>query len=214
MKVLNKKSDKIFRDILSLIPENEYHIKLGEDGNAIMPLCVENIGEVLMGELAGKVYSFTHYFQSEGDSCCDPEMTFAVFDHCIIPMSFEMQGTVLARYEVSVKQENGKFTGYFPKLQKDHTTFANQWMQNLKMQHDIKPEVKETTKTVSDGTDIKLVDYSDRAFALFGEGTRQYKDQLLKLGKFNRFLKHEGNTVPGFIFSKNRMTDIKQLLSL
>jgi hypothetical protein len=62
---------------------------------------------------------------------------------------------------------------------------------------------------------IELVQYSDRSYALFGEGTKAIKDQLKELGcKYNRFLTdpRTGEKKSGWIFSIGKLDKIKELL--
>jgi hypothetical protein len=61
---------------------------------------------------------------------------------------------------------------------------------------------------------LELVDYSEKAVAVFGN-TKPIKDELKNLGgRFNPNLTKEGSKVPGWIFSKNKLADLKNLLSL
>lgn len=61
---------------------------------------------------------------------------------------------------------------------------------------------------------LELVMYSDRSFAIFGD-TKPVKDQLHALyGKFNRYLKRNGGTEPGYIFSIGRLDSVKKALNL
>lgn len=53
---------------------------------------------------------------------------------------------------------------------------------------------------------LSIVNYSDRAFAVIGEDTKKFKDDLFSLGgNFNRFLKCGA----GWIFSKKRMAEVQ-----
>lgn len=64
--------------------------------------------------------------------------------------------------------------------------------------------------------DIELVQYSDRAYAIFGAGTREIKDELLKIGcRYNRFLTYPktGEKRPGWICSINKVDLVKDLLN-
>jgi len=75
----------------------------------------------------------------------------------------------------------------------------------------IKPIVpfEETSKN------IELVKYSEKAYALFGEGTRDIKDELLALGcRYNKFLTdpNTGQKRPGWIFPATKLDKIKELL--
>jgi len=63
-----------------------------------------------------------------------------------------------------------------------------------------------------------LVDYSDKAIAVFGD-TEPYKDELMELkGRFNRYLKFEeenGAEVkkPGWIFSKRNYSEVEKFVN-
>jgi hypothetical protein len=64
--------------------------------------------------------------------------------------------------------------------------------------------------------DIELIQYSDRSYALFGEGTKKIKDQLKSLGcRFNPFLTDPktGQKRAGWIFSITKLDKIKELIS-
>lgn len=64
-------------------------------------------------------------------------------------------------------------------------------------------------------SDIELVQYSDKSYAIFGSGTKAIKDQLKELGcKFNPFLKDPktGEKRAGWIFSISKLDKIKELL--
>ena len=59
-----------------------------------------------------------------------------------------------------------------------------------------------------------IVDYSQKTFALFGD-TRPIKEQLKALGgKFNPRLTHEDKKQAGWIFSKSKEQEIKNLLNI
>jgi hypothetical protein len=70
----------------------------------------------------------------------------------------------------------------------------------------------ELIKSVSG--DFIIVDYSEKALAVFGD-TRAIKDQLKALdGRFNPKLTHEGTKKAGWIFSKSKEQEIKNLLKI
>ena len=59
-----------------------------------------------------------------------------------------------------------------------------------------------------------VYDYSLKALALFGD-TRPIKDQLKALGgRFNPKLMHEGSKKAGWIFSKSKEQELKNLLTI
>jgi len=63
--------------------------------------------------------------------------------------------------------------------------------------------------------DIELVEYSQLSHAIFGEGTRAIKDELVKIGcKYNKFLTDPktGNKRAGWICSNKVLDKVKKLL--
>jgi hypothetical protein len=62
--------------------------------------------------------------------------------------------------------------------------------------------------------DFVIVDYSEKALAVFGD-TRPVKDELKALGgRFNPKLTHGGTKKAGWIFSKSKEQEIKNLLTV
>jgi len=60
---------------------------------------------------------------------------------------------------------------------------------------------------------VKIVDYSEKAIAVFGD-TKPMKDKLKALGGcFNPFLNNNGEKMAGWIFSKTKSTELYQLLN-
>lgn len=60
---------------------------------------------------------------------------------------------------------------------------------------------------------VEIVDYSEKAIALFGN-TKTVKDQLKSLGgRFNPSLKHNGTKRAGWIFSKKQADNVRALLA-
>ena len=72
-----------------------------------------------------------------------------------------------------------------------------------------------STLDQKENDDIELVKYSDKAYALFGIGTKKIKDELLSLGcRYNKFLTEPktGGKKAGWIFSINKLDNIKKLI--
>ena len=62
--------------------------------------------------------------------------------------------------------------------------------------------------------DFIIVDYSLKAIALFGD-TKPIKEQLKGLGgRFNPKLTHDGQKKAGWIFSKSKEQEIRNLLTI
>jgi hypothetical protein len=62
--------------------------------------------------------------------------------------------------------------------------------------------------------DFIIVDYSEKALAVFGD-IKPVKDELKALGgRFNPKLNHEGTKRAGWIFSKAREQEVRNLLTI
>ena len=56
-------------------------------------------------------------------------------------------------------------------------------------------------------------EYSEKAFAVIGERTKEFKEVLKTIGgKFNRYLKIDGEPTAGWIFSKRRVKDFSTMM--
>jgi hypothetical protein len=76
----------------------------------------------------------------------------------------------------------------------------------------VQTSAKATPETISG--DFIIVDYSEKALAIFGD-TKPVKDQLMALGgRFNPKLTHEGTKKAGWIFSKSKEQELKNLLTV
>lgn len=79
----------------------------------------------------------------------------------------------------------------------------------------VKPEKVEEAKEVEAVTveGLEMVDYSDKAIAVFGD-TKAIKEQLKKLGgRFNPSLNYNGEKRAGWIFSKKQADKVKELIT-
>lgn len=79
----------------------------------------------------------------------------------------------------------------------------------------VKAEKVEETKEAEAMTveSIKVVEYSEKAIAVFGD-TKAVKDQLKELGgRFNPALKYNGEKRSGWIFSKKQADKVKELVT-
>ena len=72
-------------------------------------------------------------------------------------------------------------------------------------------EAKEVEAVTVEG--LYIVDYSEKAIAVFGD-TKAIKDQLKELGgRFNPSLNHDGEKRAGWIFSKRKVDEVKELIA-
>lgn len=79
----------------------------------------------------------------------------------------------------------------------------------------VKPEKVEESKEVESVTvdDLEMVDYSEKAIAVFGD-TKSIKDQLKELGgRFNPALNYNGEKRAGWIFSKKKADEVRNLMA-
>lgn len=71
-----------------------------------------------------------------------------------------------------------------------------------------------TQTVVSDNLSFEIVDYSEKAIALFGD-TKAIKDLLFAMGgKFNPRLTHNNEKQAGWIFSKAKQEQLKELVNI
>jgi hypothetical protein len=60
---------------------------------------------------------------------------------------------------------------------------------------------------------VNLINYSEKAIAIFGN-TKDYKEAILAIGgKFNPSLKYEEDRSPGWIFSKTNRAKVEKLVN-
>ncbi len=101
-----------------------------------MPLIVEKLGqpvEILSTEY--QIYSLAHYYTQYGDLIADPDMTFAVnINNPDIIYPLTIQNPMF--YSEGLFMQNGKWLLNKP-IQADMTSFANQWLKNLKWQQNL-----------------------------------------------------------------------------
>jgi len=133
MRTLNKEATKIFNNITEGLgyglEEDNNYLKLDNSNGAFMPLVVECIGQTDFA----LIFSFAHYFKQNGDLCQDPEMLFFKHDDGDI-YPFMFQQAIPPVYEESIfKDVDGQWKCK-PRLQTDHTKFANMWLKNIKTQ--------------------------------------------------------------------------------
>jgi len=78
----------------------------------------------------------------------------------------------------------------------------------------VKKQARVNTSPKAVTGDFLIVDYSQKALAIFGD-TRPIKDQLKALGgRFNPKLTHDGQKKAGWIFLKSKENELKNLLKI
>ena len=78
-----------------------------------------------------------------------------------------------------------------------------------------KKETEQPTQAITtDNLSFEIVDYSEKAIALFGD-TKAIKDLLSAMGgKFNPKLTHNNEKQAGWIFSKSKRDELNTVLNL
>ena len=74
-------------------------------------------------------------------------------------------------------------------------------------------ETKKPLQPITPAAGIEVIQYSDKAIALFGN-TKPIKDTLKQLGgRFNPFLTKDGTKQPGWIFTNDKRNQLQTLIS-
>ena len=133
-----------YRTLARMFPEiisGEYRYLSMEAGDSMMPLNVEWIDT--------DVIAVSHTYTHNGDLMYDPEMTFRVDREkgTLEPLTFRQDGSLPIYQEVY--PEPGK---WIPKLSRDLSRFAQQWLQNISQQQYHKKEAI----VERDGEDVSL----------------------------------------------------------
>ena len=85
--------------------------------------------------------------------------------------------------------------------------------ENIRLESPKQEQTPEQEQTTTQGEFI-LVDYSDKAIALFGD-TKPIKDRLSDLGgRFNSRLTHNGQKRAGWIFQKAKEAQVRELIGM
>ena len=148
MKNLNQNSTKIAVKLLELLinaGSDSLVINNNGENSGIMSVHLEKREPIIFisnGKATiREIFSVAHYFEQNGDLMSDPYMEFTVGDDIegnkiVIPILFH-QDQPYVYQDAITRDENGSFKGYYPKMQKDITVFANMWMKNISFQQGI-----------------------------------------------------------------------------
>ena len=95
---------------------------------------------------------------------------------------------------------------------KDRESFINAFALTAGDENNVCVKAKPAITAVAD--DFTIVDYSEKAIAVFGD-TKPVKD-LLKTsgGRFNRILTHENEKKAGWVFPKSKEQEVRNLLNI
>lgn len=87
---------------------------------------------------------------------------------------------------------------------------GNEWEEIYKT---ARIKAKETTVQPVKVSEIEIVDYSEKAIAVFGN-TKAIKDELKEIGgRFNPSLNRDGKKCAGWIFSKKKREEVEKLIA-
>lgn len=109
-----------------------------------MPLTIERIGRKIITPFGeGNLYSLCHYFELNRDLIQDPEMCFVMIDNraqdrdsisLVTVLPYMYQDASMGVYQESISIEYNRLYQFDRRMQRDHTHFANQWLENIKSQ--------------------------------------------------------------------------------
>lgn len=126
MNYLSKKATHIFQTIVSQLKEGT--LKLDNAPGTFQALSVEFLYQ---SEL-GKVYSFNHWGEMNGDLIRDPDVTFLNSAAGIVPLEF--QNDYMGFYQEAAKIEEGQIVVENEKGYLSLVEFCNVWMENIQEQ--------------------------------------------------------------------------------
>lgn len=130
MKPINKQAQKIFDRLTAGL--GVFASRKIENSESFMPVSVQHLQDTDLGP----IFSISHYYEQNGDLMADPDMTFlqSSADGRVYPLSFRQDGGLPINQESVTLNEDGTSFTYRPRMQRDHATFAGQWMENIKQQ--------------------------------------------------------------------------------
>ncbi len=133
MKTLNQQAANTFRKLIQGFNDVGDNRKIDNAAGAFMAVNVEVIDH---RPQHGYLIAVSHYYEQNGDLIADPDCVFwlKAFDaEQIVPISFEQGGVT---YQRAVTFD-GEAIHLNEKLQKDITSFCNDWMKNIQDQQNL-----------------------------------------------------------------------------
>jgi len=129
MNAIDKDSQKVFDKLVAGLAEpgeKGAYRKVDDGGAGIMAVHVEHY--------APAVYSIAHTYIQNGDVMDDPSMLF-----WLNPRDGRAYPFTFTQHSLGMDQESAEFVGgapvrFAPRLQREHATFASQWLRNIKQQ--------------------------------------------------------------------------------
>ena len=135
MKYLSKEATKVMDKLTEGLDEDNPSRKIS-NSDLYMAVNVDRLETID----AGQMFAVAHNFIMNGDVMADPDMGFLQAtdprgNHMYFPTHYQLDS--LGMYQASAEFEDGKLRGIRPRLQREHTSFANLWMRNIKVQQQL-----------------------------------------------------------------------------
>ncbi len=128
MRHLSKAARKTFERLTDGLTEPGDHRKVDNSGGVFMPVSVDVIDRTPLGP----VVSIAHYFEQNGDLCCDPDMTFLVAPAGVFPLTFQQAIPPVFTQAATIDADGKVRCATYS--QRNITTFANTWLRNIQQQ--------------------------------------------------------------------------------
>ena len=188
------------KDIITIESEgSEYKLPVGEIDNLIKKL--SQIKE-------DKPYN-PEKSKAIGSSKRAKELQSLYIEH--LSQTTAQRQAVLKAYKAEVRKKNPQYSSDFNNLQE--TLNRIYILELLLNSNNPKKQVKMKSKQAKQNNGLRLVKYSEKAYAIFGE-TKPLKEKLKEIGgKFNPFLKENGEKSPGWIFSAKKLEQLTELVN-
>lgn len=131
MKALSKQATGIFKKLTDGLKKPGDSKKIDNAQGLFMAVHVDFLWE----SKQGRIYSLSHYYEQNGDLMRDPDMEFLDTGEAILPMTYRQDGLGIHQTALLIGEDEQLRVNI--KLQKQITTFANQWMKNIKDQQEL-----------------------------------------------------------------------------
>ena len=167
-------------------------------------------GTITISLMGGKCYPFVEGSKSAERGYMRTMSTIGGFEKDLTPEVFEALDDVTSYANSFNYDDSDGMIDYF-----DTNFFLHIEIEKGYKLIEPKTRKQNEAKTVEPANieGVEIVDYSEKAIAVFGN-TKEIKEQLKALGgKFNPALKYEGGKCAGWIFSKKQADKVRALLA-
>lgn len=117
LRQLDETAEKIYRYIVNTLQIGK--ARTISNGDAFMSVHVDRLHQHL--------YAIAHYFEQNGDMCCDPDMTFYA----------PKEGVYVVSFQQAIPPVWTHIDTCTPQQIADMRDFANQWMRNIQEQQEL-----------------------------------------------------------------------------